>query len=360
MRSVLVTGGAGFIGGNFVHWWRRHHPADRVVVLDALTYAGNLATIQDAIDVGVMKFVHGDIRDAALVSRVFAEHDIDTVVHFAAESHVDRSIEAPMRFVETNVLGTLVLLEAAASAWRSDGTAWRENVRFHHVSTDEVYGSLGALDAPFTESSPYQPNSPYAASKAAADHLVRAFMHTYGLPATISNCGNNYGPYQYPEKLIPLMIVNALLGRPLPVYGDGLQVRDWLHVDDHCAAIDAILHTASSGSVFNIGARAEQVNRDIVTRICNAIDGFFAERPTLAALFPNCPAARGAHCRELIAHVTDRPGHDRRYALDATHLETTLGFRARQSFDAGLRQTIAWYIDNGRWWQPLIQHSSVM
>src|SRR5690242_9076860 len=265
MQNILITGGAGFIGGNFVHYWVREHPSDCVVVLDALTYAGNLSTIDALRASNQIDFVHGDITDAPLVQQLLADRAIDTIIHFAAESHVDRSIVEPGSFVRTNVVGTQVLLDAARQAWRVDGR-WKGGVRFHHVSTDEVYGSLAPGDAPFTETTPYSPNSPYAASKAASDHLVRAYTHTYGLPATISNCSNNYGPYQFPEKLIPLIIVNALAGKSLPVYGDGRQVRDWLFVEDHCLAIDKILQAAADvvGCTFNVGGRAEHENVYII------------------------------------------------------------------------------------------------
>src|SRR5689334_19653400 len=266
MRKLLITGGAGFIGGNFVHYWLREHPADAVVVLDALTYAGNLATLSAFDGDDRLRFVRGDVADRDVVARTIHDHGIETIVHFAAESHVDRSIVEPGAFVRTNVVGTQVLLDAARAAWR-DGERWRPAVRFHHVSTDEVYGSLEPNDPPFTERTPYSPNSPYAASKAASDHLVRAYHHTYGLPVTISNCSNNYGPYQFPEKLIPLMIVNALAAKPLPVYGDGKQVRDWLFVEDHCVAIDRILAADVPGRTFNVGGRAEHENVVIVKQV---------------------------------------------------------------------------------------------
>lgn len=356
MHSMLVTGGAGFIGGNFVHHWCRAHPESRVVVLDALTYAGNLATLQSLIDAGKITFVHGDVADAVVVGQVLKQHAIDTVVHFAAESHVDRSIVDPGSFVRTNVVGTQVLLDACRQAWRVDGV-WQPSVRFHHVSTDEVYGTLGPDDPPFSESTPYAPNSPYAASKAASDHLVRAYVHTYGLPASISNCSNNYGPYHFPEKLIPLLIVNALQGTALPVYGDGQQIRDWLFVEDHCAAIDKILQAPVAGQTFNVGGRAEHVNLEIVRLVCGLLDARFASDASLAQRFPACPAANGAPCASLIAHVKDRPGHDRRYAIDPTCIATTLGFEPQETLATGLARTVDWYLDNEPWWQSVMDGS---
>ena len=356
MRNMLITGGAGFIGGNFVHYWNQVHPEDSMVVLDALTYAGNLATIAPVLSSSRVQFVHGDILDRELVMRLLHDHEIDTIVHFAAESHVDRSIVAPDAFVRTNVRGTQVLLEAALRSWRVDGR-WKESVRFHHVSTDEVYGALEPDDPPFTESTPYAPRSPYAASKAGADHLVRAFMHTYGLPATISNCSNNYGPYQFPEKLIPLMIVNALEGKALPVYGDGQQVRDWLFVDDHCMAIDRILTGGMPGQMFNVGGRAEHMNIDIVRMLCDILDGCFAADGALSSRFMNCPAAQGRTCAELITYVTDRPGHDRRYAIDPSFISSTLGFEPAETLHSGLRRTVSWYLAHEEWWRSVMDGS---
>jgi dTDP-glucose 4,6-dehydratase len=358
MRKLLVTGGAGFIGGNFIHYWLREHPEDRLVVLDALTYAGNLATIDGAEATGRMRFVHGDITDAALVARLLSEEDIDTIVHFAAESHVDRSIVEPGTFVRTNVVGTQVLIDAARAAWRSSAGTWRPSVRFHHVSTDEVYGSLSPSDPPFTEQTPYTPSSPYAASKAASDHLVRAYSHTYGLPVSISNCSNNYGPYQFPEKLIPLMIVNALRGIALPIYGDGRQVRDWLFVEDHCMAIDRIVQADVQGRTFNVGGRAEHENIHIVHQLCQLIDERFAADASLATRFPDCPAATaGRGCADLITSVRDRPGHDRRYAIDPTVLATTLGFEPRETLHTGLARTVDWYLANESWWRSVMDGS---
>ena len=357
MRSLLVTGGAGFIGGNFVHRWARAHPEDRIVVLDALTYAGNLATLGLLQAEGKIAFVHGDVRDAPLLDRIFTEHGTDTLVHFAAESHVDRSILGPEAFVQTNVLGTQVLLDAARRAWQSEGT-WRTGVRFHQISTDEVYGSLGPTDPPFTESTPYAPNSPYAASKAAADHLVRACAHTHGLPATITNCSNNYGPYQFPEKLIPLVIVNILEGRPLPIYGDGLQVRDWLYVEDHCVAIERVLCSDTPGATYNVGGRAERTNLEIVKRLCAILDSRFEADSALARRFPASPCARpGRRSEELIQHVRDRLGHDRRYAMDGTRIADALGFEPSETLESGLARTVDWYLEHEDWWRAVMDGS---
>ncbi|MGH8403366.1 MAG: dTDP-glucose 4,6-dehydratase, partial [Gammaproteobacteria bacterium] len=317
MHRLLITGGAGFIGANFVHHWIKQYPQDRVVVLDALTYAGNPANLDAAKNHPGFRFVHGDICDASLVNKLFEELRMDTVVHFAAESHVDRSITGPDAFIQTNVVGTHVLLQAAKRAWLDDKT-WSGPCRFHHVSTDEVYGSLGPSDPPFTENTPYSPNSPYSASKAASDHLVRAYHHTYSLPITISNCSNNFGPYQFPEKLIPLMIVNALHGKPLPVYGDGGNIRDWLYVGDHVRGIELVLEKGRDGETYNIGGSNERRNIDLVNEVCTLIDKEFAKSSGLIKEFPDCPAAFGHKTHEFIKYVTDRPGHDRRYAIDAS------------------------------------------
>jgi dTDP-glucose 4,6-dehydratase len=352
LKNVLITGGAGFIGANFVHYWRGAHPEDRVVVLDALTYAGNLANLA-GLDV---ELVRGDICDAALVSEVFARHSIDVVVHFAAESHVDRSITGPDEFIRTNVLGTHALLKGARAAWAKDGK-FRDGVRFHHVSTDEVYGSLTATDPAFTEQTAYAPNSPYSASKAAADHLVRAYFHTYGLPVTTSNCSNNYGPYHFPEKLIPLMIVRALEGKPLPVYGKGENVRDWLYVEDHCRAIDHILARGREGETYNVGGCNEWRNIDIVNTLCGLLERRFAADASLARRFPACPAASGKPVAGLISYVTDRPGHDWRYAIDATRIRRELGFEPVERFETGIEKTVDWYLANESWWRAVLDGS---
>ena len=348
-RHLLVTGGAGFIGSNFARYWAAAHPGDRIIVLDALTYAGNRANLAGLADERV-RFVRGDIGDRALVGDLFEREDIDTVVNFAAESHVDRSIDDPTVFVRTNVLGTQVLLEAARVSWRTTSHQMR---RFHHVSTDEVFGSLAPDEAPFAETRPYAPNSPYAASKAAADHLVRAYGVTYGLPITISNCSNNYGPFQFPEKLIPLCLVNLLDGKRLPLYGDGQHVRDWLHVHDHCRAIESILLRAPTGTTWNVGGRAEEQNLRLVERLCDVVAEAFVADPALVARFPDCPAARGMPCREQIEFVRDRTGHDRRYAIDGTAIERELGFRATIPLERGLVTTVQWYLQHEPWWRSV-------
>ncbi|WP_397588808.1 dTDP-glucose 4,6-dehydratase [Sandarakinorhabdus limnophila] len=351
MTNLLVTGGAGFIGANFVHYWRQHHPQDGVVVLDALTYAGNRANLDGLNSV---EFVHGDIRDTALVEKLLADHAIDTIVHFAAESHVDRSIHGPAAFVDTNVIGTLSLLMAARAAWLSGSGVPH---RFHHVSTDEVYGTLGPNDPAFSETTAYAPNSPYSASKAASDHLVRAWHHTYGLQVTTSNCSNNYGPFQFPEKLIPLFLINALHGRPLPIYGDGMQIRDWLHVEDHCRGIEATLLKGRVGETYNIGGGAELPNLTVIETLCAAVDAAFAADPGLAARFPDSPAAKGLPTASLKTFVTDRPGHDRRYAIDETKARAELGYAPARTFDQGFAETLGWYLANEGWWRAVIDGS---
>ena len=332
--TVLVTGGAGFIGSNFVLDWLEAND-EPIVNLDALTYAGNVENLASLKNDARHHFVRADICDRALLDRRFAEHRPRAVEHFAAESHVDRSIHGPEAFVRTNIEGTFHLLEAARAHWQTLAASDREGFRFLHVSTDEVYGSL-ASDAPaFTELHPYEPNSPYSASKAASDHLVRAWHHTYGLPALTTNCSNNYGPYQFPEKLIPLMIVNALAGKPLPIYGDGLNVRDWLYVRDHCSGIRAVLERGRVGETYNIGGWNEMTNRDIVRAICALLDELR-------------PDPLGRHER-LITQVPDRPGHDRRYAIDAHKIERELDWRPADTFDTGIRKTVHWYLDHAPW-----------
>lgn len=351
-RSVLITGGAGFIGANFTHHWLHKHPEDRVTVLDALTYAGNLPSLQPVHAHPNFRFVKGDICDAALVAQVFANHEPNLVVHFAAESHVDRSITGPDEFIRTNIIGTHTLLKAALQAWKVNG-AMRKDVRFHHVSTDEVYGSLSPGDPAFTELTAYAPNSPYSASKAASDHLVRAYHHTYGLPVTTSNCSNNYGPYHFPEKLIPLVLLNALHGKPLPVYGRGENIRDWLYVEDHCRGIELIIEKGKVGETYNVGGCNEWRNIDIVRLVCSLLDKRFSTEPSLRERFPNCPAAKGKSCESLIAFVTDRPGHDFRYAIDATKIDRELGFKPAETFENGIAKTVDWYLGNEDWWRPL-------
>jgi dTDP-glucose 4,6-dehydratase len=333
MRTLIVTGGAGFIGGNFVLRNLARDPTLRIVNLDLLTYAGNLDTLQSLRGDERHVFVQGDIADHALVARLLETYRPSALVNFAAESHVDRSIDGPATFVQTNVVGTLNLLQCALDWWRTLPAEAQLAFRFLHVSTDEVYGSLGATGS-FSESTPYAPNSPYAASKAGSDHLVRAFHHTYGLPTLTTNCSNNYGPYQFPEKLIPLIILNALENRPLPVYGDGLQVRDWLFVLDHVDAINAVLDGGSAGQVYNIGGSSERTNLQVVQAICDALD---RRRPALAPR------------RQLIEHVTDRPGHDRRYAIDCSKLTRALGWRPQVDFESGLERTVDWYLANPQW-----------
>jgi dTDP-glucose 4,6-dehydratase len=323
-------------------------------VLDALTYAGNRASLAPLDGAENFRFVHGDIGDTDLVRGLLGEERIDTIVHFAAESHVDRSIVGPAAFVETNVVGTHSLLQAARAAWLDAEDAPSRH-RFHHVSTDEVYGSLGADDPAFTETTAYAPNSPYAASKASSDHLVRAYQETYGLQISLSNCSNNYG--QFPEKLIPLMIVNALSGKPLPVYGDGSNIRDWLYVEDHVRAIELILESDSVGETYNVGGNEEHANLDIVQRLCAGVDAAFQEQPELAARFPDAPAAKGQSTESLVTFVKDRPGHDWRYAIDAAKIETELGFEPRHDFESGLASTIQWMLDNEAWWQAVMDGS---
>ncbi|MDJ0872381.1 MAG: dTDP-glucose 4,6-dehydratase [Gammaproteobacteria bacterium] len=353
--NVLVTGGAGFIGANFVRFWRRRYPENRLVVLDALTYAGNRSSLADLEGREHFHFVHGDIRDQSLVEELLRRHELRTIVHFAAESHVDRSIAGPDAFISTNIQGTHSLLKAARQVWLEETGAGSH--RFHHVSTDEVYGSLGPADPGFSEATAYAPNSPYSASKAASDHLVRAYHHTFGLAVTTSNCSNNYGPYQFPEKLIPLMLINVLEGRPLPVYGDGLNVRDWLHVDDHNRAIELVLRKGRVGDTYNIGGNSERTNLDIVRLLCRLMDERFAGNPTLGERFAGAPGARGLPSDELIAFVSDRPGHDRRYAVDAGKISGELGYRPRESFDTGIDKTIDWYLANEAWWRAVMDGS---
>lgn len=354
MAKLMVTGGAGFIGANFVHYWLREHPRDRVVVLDALTYAGNRANLESVAQDPALRLVVGDINDTALVEGLLREEGIDTLVHFAAESHVDRSITGPDAFVTTNVLGTHSLLKAARAVWLSGSGVGH---RFHHISTDEVFGSLTADAAAFTEAHQYQPNSPYSASKAASDHLVRAYHHTYGLQVTTSNCSNNYGPYHFPEKLIPLCITNLLLGKPLPIYGTGRNIRDWLYVEDHARGIEAVLRNGVVGETYNIGGNNEWTNIDVVHELCRVVDAEFAAQPALARKFPAALAARQASSAEAITFVTDRPGHDQRYAIDATRARTELGFEPRESFATGLVKTVRWYLENDVWWKAVLDGS---
>ncbi len=334
---ILVTGSAGFIGSNFVLDWLEQSD-EPVVNLDKLTYAGNLENLATLKDDLRHIFVQGDIGDATLVAQLLAQHRPRAVVNFAAESHVDRSIHGPEDFIQTNIVGTFHLLEAVRAYWSGLGVTEKADFRFLHVSTDEVYGSLTKDEPAFTEMHRYEPNSPYSASKAASDHLVRAYHHTYGLPVLTTNCSNNYGPYHFPEKLIPLMIVNALAGKPLPVYGDGQQIRDWLYVKDHCSAIRCVLAKGKLGEVYNIGGWNEKANLDIVHIVCALLDELR-------------PRADGKSYREQVTFVTDRPGHDRRYAIDARKIERELGWKPAETFDTGIRKTVQWYLDNQGWVQ---------
>jgi len=333
--TILVTGGAGFIGANFVLDWMSQS-GETLINLDKLTYAGNLQSLASLQGNPQHVFVHGDIGDGPLLQRLLAEHRPRAVLNFAAESHVDRSIHGPQAFVETNVVGTFQLLEAVRSYWQDLAGAEREVFRFLHVSTDEVYGSLMAGEPAFTETHQYQPNSPYSASKAASDHLVRSYHHTYGLPVLTTNCSNNYGPLHFPEKLIPLMIVNALGGKALPVYGDGQQIRDWLYVKDHCSAIRRVLEAGTVGEVYNVGGWNEKPNLEIVERVCTLLDELR-------------PRPDGKPYAAQISYVADRPGHDRRYAIDARKLERELGWKPSETFETGIRKTVQWYLDNAAW-----------
>jgi dTDP-glucose 4,6-dehydratase len=351
-RNVFITGGAGFIGANFVRHWLTNAREGRVVVFDALTYAGNIDNLAGLDTDPRYVFVKGDICDEAAVRALLEQHHVDTVVHFAAESHVDRSILGPDDFMRTNILGTHSLLKVAKTLWIDRKIVPAH--RFHHVSTDEVYGSLGPKDAAFHEATPYAPNSPYSASKASSDHLVRAYHETYGLDTTVTNCSNNYGPYQFPEKLIPLTIVNILLGKPLPVYGDGLQVRDWLHVEDHCVAIARALSDGRSGEVYNIGGNSETTNIEIVRTLCSLVDASLSERTDLREAFPASPAVSGNRAADLIAHVRDRPGHDRRYAINYSKAARELNYAPARDLTQGLRTTLEWYIAQTAWWQALM------
>ncbi|GER07974.1 dTDP-glucose 4,6-dehydratase [Iodidimonas muriae] len=352
MQTFLVTGGAGFIGANFVHFLKAHNPASRIVLLDALTYAGNRASIADLDDDDGFVFIKGDIGDYDLVCGLLSDYAVDAVVHFAAESHVDRSIHNPDAFIQTNVVGTHILLRAAKKVWLDTGSGRPH--RFHHISTDEVFGSLGPSEPAFHEGTPYAPNSPYSASKAASDHFVRAYHHTYGLDVTISNCSNNYGPYQFPEKLIPLFLINALHGKPLPVYGDGANIRDWLHVEDHCRAIHKILMQGTSGAVYAVGGNCELTNLALIDQLCAEIDAAFVTHPSLAARFPDAPPVKGKPTQSLKRFVEDRLGHDRRYAIDARKIKRELGFDPAYDFTSGLKATINWYLEHESWWRALL------
>jgi dTDP-glucose 4,6-dehydratase len=350
MLNVLITGGAGFIGSNFIRFLLNTEPDARIINLDLLTYAGSLENLKDLPYPNRHIFVKGDICDQILLEDLLDEHQIDTIVHFAAETHVDRSILGPGQFVQTNIVGTFTLLEAARKIWFEGvkpGKSRMDDVRFHHISTDEVYGSLGPSDPPFSESTNYAPNSPYAASKASSDHLVRAYGQTYGLPYTITNCSNNYGPYQFPEKLIPLILLNALDGQPLPVYGDGKQIRDWLFVEDHCSAILTVLKKGTPGETYNIGGGNQPSNLLVVNTLCEILDECQPDSPYI----PH---------QELIEFVTDRPGHDRRYAMDSTKIKRELGWEPRQSLASGMLKTVEWYLSHPEWINAIHQQGEYL
>lgn len=349
--TIMVTGGAGFIGANYVRHRAAASPGAPIVVVDALTYAGNAANL-DGVAEAVL--ICADICDTAAMATLLRAHAVDTIVHFAAESHVDRSISSPEAFVRTNVVGTNALLMAAREVWLA-GSGMPH--RFHHVSTDEVFGSLGLDDPAFHENTPYAPNSPYAASKAGSDHLVRAYHETYGLQTTMTNCSNNYGPYQFPEKLIPLFIINALHGRALPIYGDGQNRRDWLHVEDHCRAIDMVLANGRIGETYNVGGGEELPNLDVIDLVCALIDDRFARTPDLYVRFPMAPPAKGEECVTLKSFVSDRAGHDRRYAIDERKIAGEFGYAPTRDFAAGLSTTVDWYLKNERWWQAIVDGS---
>lgn len=351
MNRLLITGGAGFIGANFVHYWQKQYPSDQLVVLDALTYAGNLSSLPGGGSAEHLNFVKGSINDLPLVERLLRDYELNTIVNFAAESHVDRSISGPDVFLKTNIDGTHNLLKAARQVWVDEGLAPEH--RFHHVSTDEVYGALGPDDPAFSETTQYAPNSPYSASKAASDHLVRAYHHTYGLKVSTSNCSNNYGPYHYPEKLIPLVITNILYGKHLPIYGDGMQIRDWLYVEDHAVGIDKVLKVGEVGECYNIGGHNEWANIDIVKLLCAEIDKRMDSDQTLRSRYPSSPIVQGKSSDSLITYVEDRLGHDRRYAINPDKANEALDYQPRETFETGVAKTIDWYLENPDWWEPL-------
>jgi len=338
--NILVTGGAGFIGSNFIRYIQKVDPNINIINFDLLTYAGSLENLRNLPQPENHQFIQGDICEQLLIEEIIRKNHIDTIVHFAAESHVDRSLQGPKAFIQTNILGTFSLLEAARNVWLNDKIFKQDVVRFHHISTDEVYGTLAPNDPAFQETTPYAPNSPYAASKASSDHLVRSYNHSFGLPVTISNCSNNYGPYQFPEKLIPLMILNALTGKPLPIYGDGMQIRDWLYVEDHCEAIWSIIQSGKIGESYNIGGGNQPPNIEIVKTICNILD----EKG-----LPSSPHV------SLITYVKDRPGHDRRYAMNIDKIRDELGWQPKHDLAKGLRDTVDWYLDNNDWLNAIIK-----
>ena len=342
-KKVLVTGGAGFIGSALVRHFIQNTP-HYVANIDKLTYAGNLESLESVVSSSRYRFFHSDICDAVSLDRIFTEYQPTSVMHLAAESHVDRSIDGPADFIQTNIVGTYTLLEAARRYWNGLEPAAKSAFRFHHISTDEVYGDLEGTDDLFTETTPYAPSSPYSASKASSDHLVRAWQRTYGLPTIVTNCSNNYGPYHFPEKLIPHMILNALAGKPLPVYGDGSQIRDWLYVEDHARALVEVVTRGEVGETYNIGGHNEKRNLEVVETICALLDELK-------------PAGDGRSYQELITFVKDRPGHDRRYAIDASKIERELGWKPQETFESGIRKTVQWYLDNRQWWERVLNGS---
>lgn len=357
-KTLLVTGGAGFIGANFVHYWLEKYPEDKVIVLDALTYAGNLNNLTVVEQNPNYTFIHGNICDFSLLEKILTEHDVRVLVHFAAESHVDRSISGPDDFIQTNIIGTYTLLKAAKQVWidtpKNNGSAPLQH-RFHHVSTDEVYGTLSPDSPAFSEITPYAPNSPYSASKAASDHLVRAYHHTYGLQVSTSNCSNNYGPFHYPEKLIPLIITNILQNKPLPVYGDGLQIRDWLYVIDHAKGIDLVINKGEVGETYNIGGNNEWTNIDIVKLVSQLMDQRFKNNSKLKEKYPLALKAHEGQSESLITFVTDRLGHDRRYAINPMKSNRELGYTPTETFESGLAKTIDWFLESNDWWEELLK-----
>lgn len=357
MHNLLITGGAGFIGSNFIHYWLKNNPNDQLIILDKLTYAGNLNNLSNLDQYPTYHFYQGDINDQSLLHKLFQKHAIDTIVNFAAESHVDKSIHDSRAFIDTNVIGTHTLLNIAKHYWLDK---WENSHhRFHQISTDEVFGSLSPDGAPFTEEHPYETNSPYAASKAAADHFVRAFHKTYGLNITISHCSNNYGPYHYPEKLIPLCLIKILQGESIPVYGDGQQIRDWLHVIDHCRGIEAVLKKGIIGESYNIGGHdGEMINLTLVNCLCELVDNFFQERPSLSQQYPNAAPAQRKSSKTLITHITDRLGHDRRYAINSSKIQRELGFKYTISLKEGLHDTVNWYLNQETWWKQLSERAA--
>lgn len=356
MKKLLITGGAGFIGANFVNYWIKNYPEDKVIILDDLTYAGNLSSLQSFNNHKNYSFIKGNILDQELVKQIIRVNKIDSLIHFAAESHVDRSISEPDKFIQTNIMGTYSLLNAAKSCWIDEKLCY-SNHRFHHISTDEVYGSLTIEEPAFTENTPYSPNSPYSASKASSDHLVRSYHHTYGLNVTTSNCSNNYGPFHFPEKLIPLSIINILSDKSIPVYGDGMQIRDWLYVEDHAYGIDLILKNGRIGENYNIGGNNEWTNIDIIKKVCRIIEERFSNKPSLIKKFPKAIKASLKQTDLLIKHTTDRPGHDRRYAINASKIFNELGYKPKDSFETGIVKTVDWYLENEAWWHAIMDGS---